>query len=157
MGEAAPVLHKVISMLKSMKETGAKILGDFLSNRWWSAWYCDDATEDYSFRVFSDTLLGTNISHLLVWKRKIIRTQLPFKGVMLVPCRVWCFLQSVFCQNLGEVSTLRFEVKKKNMRRKFNMLPSLLGALDLLGIFFLYVFSFLKPRIYKIYEGFKTT
>ena len=28
-GEAAPVLHKVISMLKSMKETGAKIKGIF--------------------------------------------------------------------------------------------------------------------------------
>ena len=76
---------------------------------------------------------------------------------MLVPCRVCASSMGVFCQNLGEVSTLRFEAKKKNMRRKFNMLPSLLGALDLLGIFFLYVFSFLKPRIYKIYEGFKTT
>ncbi len=53
MGEAAPVLHKVISMLKSMKETGAEIWGSFfLKVVGQYGIVMDDATVDYSFRIF---------------------------------------------------------------------------------------------------------
>ena len=52
MGEAAPVLHKVISMLKSMKETGAEIWGFFLKVGGQHGIVMDDATVDYSFRIF---------------------------------------------------------------------------------------------------------
>lgn len=80
-GEAAPVLHKVISMLKSMKETGAKIKG-ILCLIVGGQHGIDDATLDYSFRVFLDTILRTNI------RGKSSGPSYLSRGVMLVPCRV---------------------------------------------------------------------